>query len=484
MSYILNALQKSEHERAGDAGGQTKTNVSHALHTPVPAPRKRPIWALMLAGGASTIAMIAVAVWTAGPWSGPPRYAKDASSELAAAATAISTPPTESPPQDNVASTVPHNERVQPSAEVAPEPEPVAETLASQERVDEPNAGGRMPVQRTPRPVPDAPETSAPLVALLLDPPVPAPGANQYAEPSAKPRPIVTVNQIPPPPVASPNVSASANSVDTDTFAVGSPMQTRTKTVTIAPNTADPDPRRDMAAVDPPPADRVAHSQAVDFHEKGWAFERSGDFSGALDAFSRALELRPDFADAYFGRAWIRDRLDQLEQATTDYSHAIRIEPQFAAAYGSRGVARFYLNELAEAEMDFEQTLQLGRGELRRFAALWRYLSAEHDGRNGAAQLAADTQDIDLGRWPGVIAQFYLGTADSDTVLRNARDPDAVVARERLCVAYFFIAHKDLLDGNATQARDNFQKALDTGVTEFIQFKAAQRELSRLASLR
>ena len=115
---------------------------------------------------------------------------------------------------------------------------------------------------------------------------------------------------------------------------------------------------------------------------------------------------------------------------------------------------------------------------------LWRYLSAEHDGRDGAAQLADDTRNIKLDRWPGVIAQYYLGAVDADTVLENTRDADATVTRERLCVAYFFIGQKHLLDGSAARARDSFQKALGTGVTGFIQYKAAQRELDRLARLR
>ena len=263
----------------------------------------------------------------------------------------------------------------------------------------------------------------------------------------------------------------------------GSP-QTRAKTVRVTPDVVDPEQRREIAAVAPPQADLASLSEATDLHERGWAFERSGEFTQAIGAFSRALELRPDFADAYFGRAWVRDRLDQLDQATTDYGRAIQIEPKFAAAYGSRGVALFYLDQLAEAELDFAQALRLGRGELRRFAVLWRYLSAEHDGRDGAAQLADDTQNIKLDRWPGVIARYYLGAVDAEAILENAHDPDSMVTSERLCVAYFFIGQKHLLDGSAAQARDNFQKTLGTGVTEFIQYKAAQRELDRLARLR
>jgi lipoprotein NlpI len=512
VSYILNALKRSEQERTGDEIQRPQAPAALAARD-MPTPKTRPTWMIVTLGGGGAVALLAAAVFAGGFWQSSITGADGVTAEIAVAQTTPATTgsnssqierssgPSDSPSAASTqgASETSHQASVVVSdngsdARMPTSSAPVAgsttappssqPTITAHQRVDEPSAGGRLPTQRSPRLVLDEPEKTAPLMALVLDPPVAAGARQETVELTGQARSVV-VSQLPGPAAETSDLVAEYSpNEDQSLTPPPPPPPTTSKVVTVTPRTGEPEPRREIAAATPARADRVSLTDAADLHEKGWAFERAGNFTRAIDAFTSAVELRPDFADAYFGRAWIRDRMDQLDQASADYGHAIRIEPKFAAAYGSRGVALFYLNQLAEAEADFEQSLRFGRGELRRFAILWKYLSAEHDGRDGEIALASDIQNIKLDRWPGVIAQFYLDTASADAVLSQAKDPDPDVRRERLCVAYFFIAQKQLLAGRTAQARDNFQKALDTGVTEFIQHKAAQRELDRLARLR
>jgi hypothetical protein len=54
---------------------------------------------------------------------------------------------------------------------------------------------------------------------------------------------------------------------------------------------------------------------------------------------SRANELDPRAAVAYFGRANVRLDLVDLAGAIDDFSRAVAITPGFAEAYNGRGVA-------------------------------------------------------------------------------------------------------------------------------------------------
>lgn len=471
MSYILNALKKSEQERSGDKGNAAAARQPTVLCRPAPQEDSRTNWRLVAGGSLGVMGLIAVSVWAAGPWSEQTKEAGAPSSDHhPATAEAIATETASNPIKT---SELPSGGAETASSTPAPaNPDKTEAELEVADSVEEPSIGGQLARQRTPRAIAEAPSGTTRLVAMVLEPPARAPIPESSVEHVAAARPAVEVSDIPAPPGASVQQSDAA---PTETAAAPAPSNT---------DAAAGETRISVAAATRAPADRLTLSEAADLHEKGWAHERSGDFDRAIVSFSRALELRPDFADAYFGRAWIHDRLDELDLAAADYGKAIQIEPKFAAAYSSRGVARFYLDELVNAEADFEKTMRLGRGELRRFAVLWRYLSSEQDGRDGAAQLAVDTANIKLDRWPGIIARFYLGEAGEEEVLRDTRDPDDTIARERLCVAYFFIAQKHLLDGSAAKARDYFQSALETGVTEFIQYKASQRELDRIARLR
>jgi lipoprotein NlpI len=235
-----------------------------------------------------------------------------------------------------------------------------------------------------------------------------------------------------------------------------------------------------VAALPTRPATADETRVASALYEQGWTLERDGDFRAALDAFTRAIDVRPGFGDAYFGRAWVNDRLDRLDAAVSDYGLTLQLDPNFAPAHANRGVARLYQDDLADAEADFARALELGDNEMRRYAVLWRYLARERDGRMGGGQLLGDTQDLDLGPWPGVIARYFLGEVTTEQVLSDAQASGPMERRERLCVAYFFLGQKQLLAGDTVRAKDYFRKATETDVTAFVQYTASHRELRRL----
>ena len=55
------------------------------------------------------------------------------------------------------------------------------------------------------------------------------------------------------------------------------------------------------------------------------------DYDHAIEDYSRAIRLRPDYADAYYGRANIYNELGDTEKAMADFNAAIRIKPDFPA---------------------------------------------------------------------------------------------------------------------------------------------------------
>jgi hypothetical protein len=83
-------------------------------------------------------------------------------------------------------------------------------------------------------------------------------------------------------------------------------------------------PRRGSGAPHP----EVVESAPVDDlpstpHERGVALlYRKGDYAGAIEAFTQAIELDPLYPNAYLGRAVARRRLDQLAEARADEQKA------------------------------------------------------------------------------------------------------------------------------------------------------------------
>ena len=80
-----------------------------------------------------------------------------------------------------------------------------------------------------------------------------------------------------------------------------------------------------------PPLDLTA-SDAKSLREHGIFAYRSGDLSGAVADFDRAIQLDPKFAPAYIDRGIVFYRLRRFDRAFADVAHAKRIEKSTHAA--------------------------------------------------------------------------------------------------------------------------------------------------------
>ena len=79
----------------------------------------------------------------------------------------------------------------------------------------------------------------------------------------------------------------------------------------------------------------------------------------AIASYSKALQIKPDFADAHYnlGRA-LRD-LGKLEEAIASYSKALQIKPNFAKAHNNLGSTLIDLRRHEEAIVSFTRALQI-----------------------------------------------------------------------------------------------------------------------------
>ena len=125
-----------------------------------------------------------------------------------------------------------------------------------------------------------------------------------------------------------------------------SPTRTPTASPTLAP-TSTPDDS----------AWRTLYEQAVKTYNRG------GEWEQAVTLFSNAIDLMPDSATdkarAYNYRGWSYHRLGQNDKAIEDFTQAIKLDPDFARAYNNRGVIYNDLQQYDKAIPDFTQAIAL-----------------------------------------------------------------------------------------------------------------------------
>ncbi len=82
------------------------------------------------------------------------------------------------------------------------------------------------------------------------------------------------------------------------------------------------------------------------------------DFHGAIDDFSQAIKLNPQYAEAYRYRGSVYRKLEKYQQAIADFDLAIQINPQYSEAYNSRGGAYAINKKYRRAIEDFDLAIK------------------------------------------------------------------------------------------------------------------------------
>ena len=71
---------------------------------------------------------------------------------------------------------------------------------------------------------------------------------------------------------------------------------------------------------------------------RGLAKLNLDDYEGAIQDYSKAIELNPNYFHAYMYRGVAWHNLRKYEEAMADYAQAIALEPRDAYVYANRGI--------------------------------------------------------------------------------------------------------------------------------------------------
>lgn len=93
------------------------------------------------------------------------------------------------------------------------------------------------------------------------------------------------------------------------------------------------------------------------FLGRGKAALMESDNTEAINRFTRIIEVKPKFAQAYFLRGIAKYNLGDYLGAREDFSQAIHINPFYSEAYHYRGLTKQQLNDFNDAMSDFEEAL-------------------------------------------------------------------------------------------------------------------------------
>ena len=98
---------------------------------------------------------------------------------------------------------------------------------------------------------------------------------------------------------------------------------------------------------------------AQDYFNRGYDCGGNKDYDGAIENYSRTIELNPQDVEAYNNRGNVYKNKGNYDQAIKDYSRAIELNPQCATAYYNRGATYNAKGNYDQAIKDFNKAIEL-----------------------------------------------------------------------------------------------------------------------------
>jgi tetratricopeptide (TPR) repeat protein len=100
-------------------------------------------------------------------------------------------------------------------------------------------------------------------------------------------------------------------------------------------------------------------ADAETYDKQGREYADEGEYSQAIEAFTKAIEADPEYADAYNNRGNTYRKNGDLDEALADLNKALQLDPGHYRAYKNRAKLFATQGELDQALADFNQSIEL-----------------------------------------------------------------------------------------------------------------------------
>ena len=128
---------------------------------------------------------------------------------------------------------------------------------------------------------------------------------------------------------------------------------------TIRGNAYDDLKESQKAIADYTKAIELKSDYALAYYNRGIVHKNLKDYQKAIADYNKTIELKPDYANAYNNRGNAYSDLKESQKAIADYNKAIELKPDYATAYNNRAIVYKNLKESQKAIADYNKAIEL-----------------------------------------------------------------------------------------------------------------------------
>ena len=116
-----------------------------------------------------------------------------------------------------------------------------------------------------------------------------------------------------------------------------------------------------------------------EIYNKAVAKSTAGDYQAAIQQFSQAIEINPNFDKAYYRRGLAKFDIGNREEAIADFTQAIEINPSYIDAYLGRGIARLVVGDILGTIADANQIISINNNYADAYKLLGNAYRQQHN---------------------------------------------------------------------------------------------------------
>jgi lipoprotein NlpI len=222
--------------------------------------------------------------------------------------------------------------------------------------------------------------------------------------------------------------------------------------------------------------DLNANLVPVAYLERARARAAKGDCPAAIADAGQAIQLKPDYYEAFALRAEVDRCAGKDSDAVADFTQVIAMRP-VDGAYWQRGLARWNLGDFQNAADDFSTAAS--KSPKWPYPVIWFGLSKLRAGAFDGVDFAKRYESFGGSDWPGPVFELYETHAKPDDVILTAGKSEKA-AKDNLCEANFYVAEWWLVQKNAAAAKPLLEDVRDHCRRDFVEYREALVELKRL----
>jgi len=219
-------------------------------------------------------------------------------------------------------------------------------------------------------------------------------------------------------------------------------------------------------------------AEALCMRAEAWSDQ--GDASKALVDAEEAVKQVPESPRAWNCRGNIHFNAGRFEASASDYSRALIMGDDAPNNLYRRGISRYYQGRLELAAEDFARATALQKDESHKvYVQMWHAWTLGMLKRPLPADLEAAARATASGDWPRPALALHAGLWSPEQMMAFVEKKAGDDLHMAQAEAWFYVGQYHKVRGESELAAAAFRKAVDKGVTMYIEHAAATFELQR-----